>query len=78
MAGCSLRVSKLVRGCLWLIVLVSALGGPGALLIGEIGESLLPVSRVQGGHNIVDGRLLGLAHVLAVLAVGGCDFVGQS
>src|SRR6476660_9295659 len=40
-------------------------------------RGVLSGGRVQGGHNLVDRRLLGLAHVLAVLAVRSCDFVGQ-
>ena len=37
----------------------------------------LSAGRVEGGRNLVDRRLLRLADVLAVLAVGSCHFVRQ-
>ena len=40
-------------------------------------EDFLSGGSVQGRHYVIDRRLLGLAYVLAVLAVGSCDFVGQ-
>ena len=36
-----------------------------------------PAVVFSGGGDVVDCRLLGLAHLLAVLAVGSCDLVGQ-